>query len=143
MAASEGLIGSLPDPFLEILLAAGVELEGLLLIVIVMGSGTLGVRGLVGDKISVVYDVPGKVVAAVERVGLVAPVVVDNPRVGELLLDLLLLEGTGLPDAGYYLVVFVLELLDLHLELLELFYQVGLLALSNLPFLPSALAIHH
>ena len=143
MAASEGLIGSLPDPFLEILLAAGVELEGLLLIVIVMGSGTLGVRRLVGDKISVVYDVPGKIVAAVERVGLVAPVVVDDPRVGELLLDLLLLEGTGLPDAGYYLVVFVLELLDLHLELLELFYQVGLLALSNLPLLPSALAIHH
>ena len=110
---------------------------------VVVGPGTLGVRGRVGDEVSVVDNVPGKVVAAVEGVGLVAPVVVDHPGVGELLLDLLLLEGTGLPDAGYYLVVFVLKLLDLHLELLELFDQVGFLALSWPPLLPSALAIHH
>ena len=142
MAAPERFIGSLPRPFLKILLTARVELEGLLLVVVVMGSGTLGVRRLVGNKISIVDNVLGKVVAAVERV-LIAPVVVYDPGVRELLLDLFFLEGTSLPDAGYYLVVFVLELLDLHFELLEFFDQVCLLALSSLPILPSGLTIHH
>ena len=80
---------------------------------------------MIGDDVAIVYVVLGVVAAAGLGLDLIATVIVDDPGVGELLLDDLLLEGASIPDAGDDLVVFVLELLDLVFEVLEFTREIG------------------